>query len=134
MPPMHCSPCAHSRLHAPQLLLSPCKSKQPWLQLVWPIGHVETQVPLLHTCVELQVTPHPPQLAGSELVNTHWLPHEMKPGRQRQVPMKQPTEPLPQTLPHEPQLLGSMAVSVQVPLHSVKKGAQVLVHMPSWQT
>jgi hypothetical protein len=59
--------------HAPQLSPLTVRSTQTPLQLLCPLGQVQT--PVLHVAVAGHALPHPPQLPVSELSLTHDVPH-----------------------------------------------------------
>ena len=122
MPPTHCSWVLQLWVHAPQCAKSFCKSKQLWLQAVWPAPHIGVHIPAVHTWLVPHTFPQPPQFFASVEVVTHALPHLVVPGAlQVQLPLRQ-LLPAPQTLPQLPQLFGSKVVMTQTLLQLVWNG------------
>lgn len=129
---------------SPQWPLSAVRSAQNPLQLVSPVGQVQTPVRQLMRGSG-QACPQAPQLLGSVARLTHRLLHIVRGGMQMHRGGSAPWNPVQQTalggqvIPHRPQLCGSRARSTQVPSQSVRgrlpsrgsPGGQTQI--PAWQ-
>jgi hypothetical protein len=95
----------------------------------------EPQTPLRQACPAEHVTPHPPQLPGSNWVATHEPLHAVVPFPhvEEHFPDEQYWPP-GHTVPHVPQFCGSNWVLVQVAPHRVAPPAQVVAQLPCEQT
>ena len=87
-------------------------------------GFVQRQVPpLMHLCPAAHAMPHPPQLAGSVFVLTHWPEQYVIPVAHVQEPFVQVDPPVHGTS-HAPQLRGLFKRFVQVPWQSAVAAGQ----------
>jgi hypothetical protein len=119
-PPTQEPPAEHAWLQLPQcVLLVVVSAHTP--QSVSGTGHV--QLPPLQILPPVHVTPHEPQLFGSEFVSTHTPPHGgLFPAQTHAPPMH--VWFAPQAWLHEPQCETSVDVSTHTPLHEVLSHVQ----------
>jgi len=82
--PVQVAPAGHACPHDPQLALSVARFAQPVEHIISLPMHPEAQLPPLHTCGDVQVRPHMPQLALFE--GTHMLLQESWPVPQTHAP------------------------------------------------
>jgi hypothetical protein len=75
--PVQVAPAGHACPHDPQLALSVARFAQPVEHIISLAMHPEAQLPPLHTCGDVQVRPHMPQLALFD--GTHMLLQESWP-------------------------------------------------------
>jgi hypothetical protein len=94
---------------------------------VCPSPHVETQVLATHCEPGPHVAPHEPQLPGSIVVSTHWLPHWVVPPPQLNPhTLCEQTCPALHTVPQPPQFWLSRVVSLQAPPQTTSPALQKL--------
>jgi hypothetical protein len=151
------SPGGQSLLQPPQFFGSLVVSVQPEGQHVWVAVHAG---PPLHCIVEVHwlfwhdspaghMWKQEPQLFGSLVVSTHWLPHAWSGGMQITVPQTSPPfgcgkqhapiwqrlAPAGHALPQPPQFARSVVVSTQPPAQQDRPAGQPCVsQLPCWQT
>src|SRR4029078_13195023 len=82
--PAQVAPAGQACPQDPQLALSVARFAQPVEHIISLVMHPEAQLPPLHTCGDVQVRPHMPQLALFD--GTHMLLQESWPAPQTHAP------------------------------------------------